>query len=87
MRVVLVGCSQEGVSVSSQATSDRTRENGLRLHQGWFRSGIGNNFFMEGVVRHWNGLSGEVGEPASLEVFKSCGTKGCGPGVALSRPC
>lgn len=86
-RVVLVGCSEEGVSVSSQATSDTTRENSLRLHQGGVRLGIRNYFFMEGVVRCWNGLPREVGESPSLEVFKSCGTRGCGLGVALSRPC
>ena len=49
--------------------SNRTRGDGLKLHQGMFRLGIGKNFF-SGVVRLWNWLPREMVISLLLEVFK-----------------
>ena len=59
-----------GVGLFSYIISDKTRENGLALHQGKFRLDIKNNFFSDRLVRHCSRLPREVVVLPSLEMFK-----------------
>jgi len=65
-------CSEVGVDLFSQVTSEKTRVNSLKLQQDRFKLGIRKTFFTEKVLQHWDRLPREVVESPSLEAFTKC---------------
>lgn len=66
------GSSETGVCLFFQVTSNRSRRNGLRLHERRCRLDIRENFLTERFGKIWNRLLKEVVESPSLDVFKRC---------------
>ena len=64
------GCSEVGVGLFFQGTSDRIRGDSHKLHQGRFRLDSKKKIFTGRVVKHWNRLLREVVKSLSLEIFK-----------------
>jgi len=54
------GCNELDIGLFSQVTGNRTRDNGLKLHQGRFRLDIRKNFFTGRVVQGSGGVTVEI---------------------------
>jgi len=59
-------------SVFSVVQHLKTQGNNIKLSKGRFILDIGEIFFIERVIKHWNRLPRKVVESPSLEVFKRC---------------
>jgi len=64
-------CDLEGDRLFTWSESDRTRENGFKLKEGWFRLGVMEKLFIQRGVRHWHSLPREAVDVPSLEAFKA----------------
>lgn len=72
------------ISLLSQLTSDRTKENNLRLCQRRFNLDIRKKFPTKRAVKHWNRLPMGVVRSLSLEVFKMCRCGAWGNGFVMA---